>query len=37
MMKGRTDFSLKSGVKFRFVLKLVMNFSVGWAWIYFWH
>ena len=24
-------------VKFRFISKLVINFSVGMAWVYFWH
>ena len=24
-------------VKFRFISKLVINFSVGGAWVYFWH
>ena len=30
MMKG-------SGVKFRFISKLVNNFSVSEAWVYYWH
>ena len=37
MMKRRTDFSSKSGVKFRFIFRLVINFSMGEVWVYFWH
>ena len=36
MMKGRKYFSSKNGVKFRFISKLVITFSVGGAWVYFW-
>ena len=35
-MKGRKYFSSKNGVKFRFISKLVITFSVGEAWVYFW-
>ena len=37
LMKGRKDFSSERGVKFRFISKLVINFSVGGAWAYFSH
>ena len=37
MMKVRKDFSSERGVKFRFISKLVINFSVGGAWAYFSH
>ena len=37
MMKRRKDFSSKSGVKFRFISKLAITFSVGGVWVYFWH
>ena len=36
MMKGK-DFPSKSGVKFQFISKLAITFSVGRVWIYFWH
>ena len=31
MMKGRNDLLSKNGVKFRFISKLAMTFSVGGA------
>ena len=37
MMKRRKDFSSKNGIKFRFISKLVITFSVGGVWVYFWH
>ena len=37
MMKGRKDFSSKSGVKFQFIFELVITFSVGGAWVYLWY
>ena len=37
MMKRRKDLTSKSGVKFRFTSKLVITFSVGRVWVYFWH
>ena len=37
MMKGRKDFSSKSGVKFQFISELVITFSVGGAWVYLWY
>ena len=37
MTKGRKDLYSKSGVKFRFISKLVINFGVGEAWVYFWY
>ena len=35
MIKGRKEFSSKSGVKFRFISKPVIKFSVGGTWVYF--
>ena len=37
MMKGRKDFSSKSGVKFQFISKPVITLSVSGVWVYFWH
>ena len=37
MMKGRKDFSSKSGLKFRFISKLVITFNLVGVLVYFWH
>ena len=37
MMKRRKYFSSKSGVKFQFISKIVITFSVVGVWVYFWY
>ena len=37
MMKRRKDCTSKKGGKFRFTSKLVITFSMGRVWVYFWH
>ena len=37
MMKKRKVFSSKNEEKFRFISKLVITFSMGGFWVYFWY